>query len=245
MSKIIILSDIHANISALSSVLEDCRLKYDYEYMALLGDIVNYGMSPNEVINELKSVGCPVLVNLWGNHEKALFDGDTRHFSTGRGREALAFTRNMLTEDSKHYLSSSLSRSGTAEIVVGGKRILFVHGTLSDPFWGKMTPVEMMNPTYAKYDYVVSGHSHIPGLSEIFYKDETAHEYRNKKRTVFMNPGSVGQPRNHNPRAQYLFMDIGCEIFHFNSVAYDLDHERSLYVDGVDGFYKDRLTKGI
>ena len=71
-------------------------------------------------------------------------------------------------------------------------------------------------------------------------------EYRNKKRTIFLNPGSVGQPRNHNPRAQYLFVDTEKEIFHFNSVEYDVEYEQSLYEGAnIDNFYKIRLKNGI
>lgn len=246
MAELIILSDIHANFSALKSVIEECSLRYDYDSIAILGDIVNYGMSPNEVIKFLKEINNPIIANLYGNHEKALFDGDTSHFSTERGKEVLKLTKMRLSDDSQKYILSHLAKNGVQEMQIGNKKILFVHGTLSDPFWGKMTAEEMANPIYAKYDYVISGHSHVPNFTEKFYEDKSMPEYRNRKRTIFLNPGSVGQPRNHNPRAQYLFVDTEKEIFHFNSVEYDVEHEQSLY-DGanIDSFYKIRLTNGI
>ena len=246
MAKLIILSDIHANLSALKAVIENCSSKYKYEHIAILGDIINYGLSPNEVIDFIKNINTPVLANPFGNHEKALFDGDSTRFSTDRGRKVLDFTRKCILKEAYDYLATNLSSSGFKEVIFENKNMLFVHGSLSDPFWGKMTEEEMKNTVYAKYDYVISGHSHIPNFTEVFYEDKSMYEYRNKKRTVFINPGSVGQPRNHNPRAQYLFIDLENEIFHFNSVAYDVEYEQSLYdnVD-IDIFYKTRLKNGI
>lgn len=246
MARIIILSDIHANLSALDRVLTDIESRYVYDYIAILGDMVNYGMRPNEVIGRVRTLKKPILANLYGNHEKALFDGDTSHFSSERGARILEYTREHIDIETRAYLSENLSSEGYKEIVVETKAVLFVHGSLSDPYWGKMADDEMSDPKYAKYDYVISGHSHIPNLTEKFYADGERPEYRNKKRTVFLNPGSVGQPRNHNPRAQYLFIDTELEIFHFNSVKYDVEYEQSLYCGtAIDGFYMSRLTNGI
>lgn len=243
--KLLVLSDIHANLSALKETLRDADSNYEYDAIAILGDIVNYGMRPNDVIELIKSLKYPIVANLFGNHEKALFDGDTSHFSTDRGREVLEFTRSRLNAESNDYLLNHLSQMGMKEMNVDGKLILFVHGSLTDPFWGKMTDEEMSEQIYAKYDYVISGHSHVPNFTERFYEDKSIPEYRNKKRTVFLNPGSVGQPRNHNPRAQYLFIDFDEEILHFNSARYNIDNEWVLYPQKIDPFYKNRLKKGI
>ncbi len=244
--KLLVLSDIHANQSALKEVLEDADSKYQYDAISILGDIINYGMRPNEVIEYIKCFKNPVISNLYGNHEKAWFDGDTTRFSTDRGRTVLEYTRKNLSSDSKDYLMNNLSSSGLSEMLIGNKKILFVHGTLTDPFWGKMTEEEMSRQIYAKFDYVISGHSHIPNFSEKFYEDKSKSDYRYKKRNVLFNPGSVGQPRNNNPLAQYLFVDFETEIFHFNSVRYDVEYEQNLYEGAeIDSFYKTRLTNGI
>lgn len=244
--RLIILSDIHGNLTALESVIKDFESRdYRPDSIAILGDIINYGMRPNEVIERLKRLSgkYDISVNLFGNHEKALIDGDTSHFSTERGKKILDFTRNCLSNETLDYIKG-LSKEGLTEKMIGGKKVLFVHGNITDPFWGKLTPDSTDNMQYSQYDYVISGHSHIPLLFEKFYPVENP-EYRNKKRTVFLNPGSVGQPRNHNPKAQYLYIEIRTEIFHFNSVKYDIEAERTLYSDEVDGFYSDRLIKGI
>lgn len=242
----IILSDIHANLSALISVLEDIKARYPNEKsMALLGDCVNYGMRPNEVIETLESLtsGYDIICNIFGNHEKALLDGDTVHFSTERGRQILEYTRGIVLERHREYIKS-MAPEGCCERYIDEKRCLFIHGDINDHYWGKLNSLTINDNRYKPYEYVFSGHSHIPHLMECFYDDQNK-VYRNKKRTVFVNPGSVGQPRNHNPRAQYAYVDLRNEIFHFNSVEYDIEAERSLYNESVDSFYRDRLIKGI
>lgn len=245
--KIIVLSDIHANLSALDSVILDFESRgYRPDGILILGDTVNYGMRPNEVIRRLESLEAKygIAANLFGNHEKAIFDGDKTHFSTERGKLVLDFTRNRLTEESLRYMDT-LSKEGHKELEIAGLKILTVHGSISDPYWGRMDNEELGHDgKYAQYDFVISGHSHIPHLIERFYASDNP-EYRNRKRTVFLNPGSVGQPRNHNPRAQYIYMEISSEIFHFNSVPYDIDKERFMYTAEVDNFYSKRLIIGI
>lgn len=244
--KLIILSDIHGNLSALKAVTEDIENRcYKPDGIAILGDIINYGMRPNEVIGRLikLSEGFKIIVNLCGNHEKALIDGDTARFSTERGKRVLDFTRNILSEESGVYIDC-LCKDGYMTVDINGKKILFIHGSLSDPFWGKLNSTGTSDIRYAQYDYVISGHSHIPHLVEQFFPADNP-GYRNRKRTVFLNPGSVGQPRNHNSAAQYLYAEIAAEIFHFNSVPYDIETERKLFNNGVDRFYSDRLINGI
>lgn len=242
----IILSDIHGNLSALEAVIADFEARgYHPDGVIILGDNLNYGMRTNEVIDELRrlSVKYNIIVNLFGNHEKALIDGDKTHFSTERGKRVLDYTRNNLNDESKEYIDG-LSKEGYKELLVGDRKILFVHGNINDPYWGKMNNETVNDSRYSEYDFVVSGHSHIPHLIEHFYPAVNP-EYRNKKRTIFLNPGSVGQPRNHNPRAQYLYIEVSSETFHFNSVPYDIGKERSLFTDEVDGFYSVRLINGI
>lgn len=246
INSLIILSDIHGNLSALNAVIKDFEARnYQPDAIAILGDIINYGMRPNEVIGRLKELSTKyrIDVNLFGNHEKALIDGDTSHFSTERGKQVLDYTRSKLTQESLGYIKE-LTTEGFIEKEIGGKEILFVHGSIVDPFWGKLNPETADDLQYSRYDYVISGHSHIPHLFEYLYPTENP-EYRNKKRTIFLNPGSVGQPRNHNPKAQYLYIDIGSEIFQYNSVSYDIEFERSLFNDEVNRFYSDRLINGI
>ena len=84
---------------------------------------------------------------------------------------------------------------------------------------------------------------HQQDVEQFFSSNNT--EYRNKKRTIFINPGSVGQPRNHNPYAQYGILDLTTGNYEHRSVWYDVEEEQKLFSDSVDSFYKTRLTLGI
>lgn len=249
MNKLIVLSDVHGNLSALKAVINDFRTKYHPDSLLLLGDLIDYGMRSNEVIGEIQSLEkqYAVLCNLWGNHEGAVINPEQHlsRFSSDRGRSMLAYTRKTLSAESIAYLQKSMDWSGQKILMSGNKKILCVHGDLTNPYWGKMEGANLASDTdYAAYDYVFSGHTHIPFHLELFYEADSP-ELRNRKKTVFLNPGSVGQPRNHNPRAQYLYVNLAEETYHHNSVEYNVTEEQSFYTEETDRFYRDRLSKGI
>ena len=241
--RLVLLSDIHANVTALKAVLYDIDTIGECDAYAILGDLVNYGPRPNEVIEKVQTLQKPI-VNLWGNHEYSIFGGSLERFATDRGRSVLQYTNTILTEESRAYLDKEMNHLGFQESVIDGKSILFIHGNLDDPYWGKFGIDKMNDERYAKYDYVISGHSHVPHYVEHFFASDNA-AYRNKKRTVFINPGSVGQPRNHNPYAQYGILDLNSGNYEHRTVWYDVEEEQKLFNDSVDKFYKDRLTLGI
>lgn len=242
--RLVLLSDIHANLTALQAVLKDIERIGEVDFFALLGDFVNYGPRPNEAIEIAKQLPKPLIVNLWGNHEYSIFGGSLDRFATDRGRAVLKYTNTILTEDSREYLDKYMNHQGMEEKKIGGKRILFMHGNIDDPYWGKFGIDKMNDERFAEYDYVISGHSHVPHYVEFFFASVNV-EYRNKKRTIFINPGSVGQPRNHNPYAQYGILDVESGNYEHRCVWYDVKEEQKLFSDSVDKFYKERLTLGI
>lgn len=243
--RLIILSDIHANVSALKAVAGDIAKRgYNPDAIVSLGDVVNYGMRPNETIQLLKNMQYPLIVNLCGNHEKAVMDGDLTKFSTDRGRHMLEYTSNALSAESHEFIDNSMCHAGFETRQWQGKNILFVHGNIFDPYWGTIKHGNISAEEYGRYDIVMSGHSHVPHFFENFsVADNPA--MRNKKRTIFINPGSVGQPRNHNPKAQYVYFELSSETIHFNAVEYDVEAERRLYPEYIDTFYRERLVLGI
>ena len=245
MSKIVVLSDIHGNLTALNSVLLDIeKREIGNYYYAFLGDNINYGLRSNEVISILASIPkTKIFANIRGNHEDAIENYPKGKFSTKRGEEALKFTKDKLTKDSFLFIKHELSKS-FLEINYLGRKILFVHGNLNDPLWGSMNHSEMLSLEYKKYDFVFSGHTHKPQYNEIFYKDIKS-KNRGEKKTIFINPGSVGQPRNHNPRAHYMIVDILTEECHFHKVPYNIKEECINFNNEIDKFYINRLNKGI
>lgn len=242
--RIVLLSDIHANVTALQAVLKDVESIGVFDAFALLGDFVNYGPRPNEAIKIAEQLKKPLVVNLWGNHEYSVFGGSLDSFATDRGRAVLNFTNSILTDSSRQYLDKEMNHQGFQECELAGKAILFIHGNLDNPYWGKFSIDKVNDERYSKYDYVISGHSHVPHYVEQFFVADNP-TYRNKKRTIFINPGSVGQPRNHNPYAQYGILDLKTGNYEHRSVWYDVEAEQKLYDESVDVFYKERLKLGI
>ena len=242
--RLVLLSDIHANVTAFKAVLTDISMMGEKDVYAIIGDLVNYGPRPNEIIEMVKVIDKPLLVNLWGNHEYSIFGGSLDRFATDRGRSVLQYTNSILTEDSRAYLDQRMNHQGYEKCTIEGKHVLFIHGNLDDPYWGKFGVDKMNDERYAAYDYVISGHSHVPHYVEYFFPSDNE-AYRNKKRTIFINPGSVGQPRNHNPYAQYSILDTQTGQYEHRSVWYDVEKEQALFDDRVDVFYKNRIKLGI
>ncbi len=238
-----ILSDIHGNLFALESVVNDLS-NYPVENIILLGDLIDYGQQSNEVANFIKNeLPAPVIVNLWGNHEQAIIQKNYTGFSSERGKESARYTASILNSETVEYLENSCAKNCKAEFVINGKKILAIHGSLENPAWLGITP-ENLHGDYQNYDIVFSGHTHYSHCFTKFYNSDAA-EFRYKKSVLFINPGSVGQPRNHNPNAQYALIDTKNWSVYLRSVEYDINKAMSLFVGQVDSFYCERLRNGV
>ncbi len=244
-SKIILLSDIHGNLTAFESVLQDIeKRKIENFVFAFLGDNINYGLRSNEIISILSSVEeDKIIARIRGNHEDAVENDAYHRFSSSRGAEALRYTKQNLSAESKLFIKEKIA-DAVFEIEYLGKKLLFVHGSLKDTLWGGLNYDEMQREVYKKYDFVFSGHTHRPQFMEIFYKDANS-DKRGQKKTIFINPGSVGQPRNHNNKAQYAVVDVLSEECAFYKVSYDIQKEYERFNNEIDKFYIDRLKKGV
>ena len=110
MSRIAILSDIHGNLFALEEVFNDFK---DIDSIILLGDLIDYGMQSNEVVEFIKeNLSSKIICNIWGNHENAILTDDYNHFSSQRGVESAKFTNSQLTDASRDYLNNELIKEG-------------------------------------------------------------------------------------------------------------------------------------
>ena len=245
--KFLILSDIHGNVSAFDAVLSECRNEV-FSGIILLGDLIDYGMRSNEIINKLIELENglwkdKLLVNIWGNHEKLAVDKDLDRLSSDRGRVMAQYTAKHLTSESLEYINERMSKTGIQKIELGGHSCLAVHGSHEDYFWKAIGP-DNIRGEYTDYDIVFSGHSHYSHCFTRFF-DIDAPELRNKKAVMFINPGSVGQPRNQNPYAQYAVIHLPSKRVELRAVEYDVEYEQSLFPVEIDEFYKIRLTRGI
>lgn len=243
MSRIAILSDIHGNLHALKEVLKDLNSQ-DVESIVLLGDLIDYGMQSNESVELIrKEFSSRIICNIWGNHEKAILTEDFNHFSSQRGMESAKFTASQLNDDIKNYLNDELIHEGKLEFELDNMKVLAIHGSLLDNYWKAIFP-DNLNGEYSDFDIVLSGHSHYPHVFQKFY-DVDNPDMRNKKAVLFINPGSVGQPRNHNPNAQYAILDTETMGIELRAVEYPVVDAMDLYDGSIDEFYQTRLKNGI
>ena len=243
MSRYAVLSDIHANLFALKEVINDLNSQ-NVDSVILLGDLIDYGMQSNEVIEYIKdNLSSRIICSIWGNHEKAILTKDFGHFSSKRGSDSAKFTESQLNDDSKDYLNSKLTHDGKFEFEIDNLKVLAVHGSLNDYYWKAIFP-DNLNGDYSDFDIVMSGHSHYPHVFQKFYEADNP-DMRNKKSVLFINPGSVGQPRNHNSNAQYAILDTDSMSTDLRYVKYPKDKAMALYDGSVDDFYRLRLENGI
>lgn len=243
ISSIAIMSDIHGNLQALEAVMNDAE-KYSLDGIILLGDLIDYGQQSNEVVHYLQEhISCPIICNLWGNHEKAIFTEDYGRFSSQRGKDCAKHTASILEDSTKKYLETSCEKKCFLDFKLAGKHCLSIHGSLEDPAW-KGIVQEDLQGNYQDYDVVFSGHTHYAHCFTKFYESNDE-RYRNKKAVLFINPGSVGQPRNHNPNAQYAVLEIPAWSVSLRSVPYDISGAMGLFHGQVDDFYRDRMKWGV
>lgn len=199
--KIAVISDIHANLTALETAL-DYIDKQAIDKIVCLGDVVGYGPRPNECV-ELVHQKCSVC--LMGNHDHAVLGlTDTYHFNQ-YARDAVLWTRRTLTLQNKAYLESLPFSHHENEL-------LFVHSTPIHPeewhyILSEFEAKEYLSRITQKVCFV--GHSHIPAVfpsqDRSYYKEESRLDIENQKYIV--NVGSVGQPRDSDPRLCFVLFD--------------------------------------
>lgn len=184
MSRIGILSDIHGNFPALQAVMEELE-KHDCEKLICLGDICGYYPFVNECIDHLRQSGA---ICLKGNHDSYLLGESSCPRST-TVNECIAYQKKVITSDNLEWLET-LSPLHQAD------DLLAMHGGLNDPLDEYVTffDFEQAAKRYPHIKVFLSGHTHIPLLQR-------------EEDMAYCNPGSVGQPRDHDSRAAYAVIE--------------------------------------
>lgn len=213
-----IISDIHANLVALDAVLADMGPVDQYW---CLGDVVGYGPEPNECIQRLLDLDHAVII---GNHDAAAVGQIPVRTFNGEARRAIQWTASVLTRESLAYLETLPERLEHDDV-------LLVHGSNRDPVWEYVTTKEQASEllAFTEQPYTLCGHTHIPS---VFVRDaagtvlagrpDDSTELRLGSEHMIVNPGSVGQPRDGDPRAAYGVIDTGRLSVEFHRVAYDI-----------------------
>ncbi len=218
--RILVMSDIHANYTALEAVLRDAG-KVDETWC--LGDLVGYGPDPNAVVEEIREI--PNLVCLLGNHDVGVIGKMPLETFNGDARRSLIHHEKVLKADNLEYM-----RSLPTSIKVRGEATL-AHGSPRDPLWEYIlnSLTARLNFDHFETPWCFVGHSHIqcifilnPETDQISLdqtKPDTTIQLRPK---MILNPGSVGQPRDRDPRAAYAIYDTEARTWTPRRVEYNI-----------------------
>jgi len=249
--RVLVLSDIHANLVALESVLNAAARQYDALWC--LGDIVGYGPRPNECVELIRE---HATIAVMGNHDWAILDrpGPDVEF-VPHAQAALDWTRAQLTPNSRTFLDE-LPELPLRPLK--NETFLLTHASPREPIWEYVTTpsIALENFEAFRERICLIGHTHKPvvfrwsgpgleqkpkriagmRLPQIFaktvpttvnYIQPQLHEklkLKTSERQRFMlNPGSVGQPRDGDARASYAFLDIANMTWQFKRIAYPVE----------------------
>jgi len=244
--KVVILSDVHANLPALEAVLEDVARTAPGAPIWHCGDVVGYGASPNEVIAELQRVGA---TGVMGNHDLAALGDDIIEAFNEGARAAALWTRDVLTAESRSWLRAlpKVLEMGSATIV---------HASLRDPIMEYVVQQEIAeeNLRLLATPLLFHGHTHVPaiwslqdGIAQITHIGAEAITLRAGS---LVNAGSVGQPRDRDPRAAWLLWErdelgAGLGTVMWRRVEYNIPAaQEAIDAAGLPDFLASRLAVG-
>lgn len=221
-----IVSDIHSNLPALEVVLEQIE-KEGVDQILCAGDIVGYGPHPNEVIERLRKMEITIIQ---GNHDRAVLAHDSSNMNI-QAQDAVWWTIENLKKEGQDYLSRLDAQQS---FFWNGLRIGIFHGSPRNPdeyVAEESADDELLD--LGKCEFLVLGHTHVPFIKSL-------------DRGTIVNPGSVGQPRDGNPKASLAIYDHRLRRFEVKRLAYDIDAvAEAMRASGLPSFLSMRLYSGI
>ena len=242
----LIISDLHANLEALNGVLE--AAKGGYEAIVCCGDLVGYGADPNAVVEWVRA-NCPTVVR--GNHDRASTGMDDLEWFNPVARAAALWTLQALSSENAEYVRN-LPRG---PLMVDGFQV--VHGSPFDEDEYVIAASEASNAFgYLESRLAFFGHTHVQGgfiwnrsRVETILRPAAEHgsEYLeiDPECAYLVNPGSVGQPRDGDPRAAYVVYDSEARRVTYSRVMYDIaGAQRKIQDAGLPPILADRLGVG-
>jgi diadenosine tetraphosphatase ApaH/serine/threonine PP2A family protein phosphatase len=238
-----VISDVHANWHALEAVLEEVE-REEPDELWCLGDLVGYGPRPNPCCAAVEHRAALCLA---GNHDLGVLGVLDLSDFTPDAVAAARWTRGVLAEGSRSFLQSlqSDSRRDGVELY---------HASPRDPVWEYVLTGEAAAAAFelTEAPLLLVGHSHVP-LAISLEQDAldgglagNGTETRLAPGRRLLNPGSVGQPRDGDPRAAWLLLDLGAGRASFRRVAYDVGRTQvEIEERGLPGALAQRLAHGI
>ena len=236
-----IIADIHANLEALDVILEDTR-KEKCTHYACLGDVVGYNANPKECLDIVRTMGMPCVK---GNHDEycsaeAELEGFNPHAA-----EAINWTRKQLTDEDRQWLRDLKYIRLVASFSL-------VHATLDGPQrWGYVFDklAAAASFTYQNTSVCFFGHTHVPVafVRDSMVRGGTYSKFKVEPgRKYFVNVGSVGQPRDRNPKAAYVIYDLNEGSIELRRLDYDIPKAQQKILDaGLPPRLAERLAHGI
>ena len=238
--RIALFGDIHANLEALEAVLEDAKSQACTEWVCL-GDIVGYNANPSECLEIVRSMACPVVK---GNHDEDAGGDHSLENMNPTAAQALEWTREQLTSEQREWLHKLRMVRQVEDFTV-------VHSTLDQPqSWNYVTNKfdAMSNFSYQFTQVCFHGHTHVPRL---FVRAARVKEIHGDSLAIedgmkyFINVGSVGQPRDGDPRSAYAIYDLSNRTVTIRRVEYDRPTTQQKIRDaGLPPSLADRLNEG-
>jgi predicted phosphodiesterase len=241
--RILVVSDIHANYTALEAVLKDAG-RVDETWC--LGDLVGYGPDPNAVVEEVRDI--PNLTCLLGNHDVAVTGKMPLETFNGDARRSLVHHEKVLTVTNLDYM-----RSLSSKAALRGQATL-VHGSPRDPLWEYIlnSLSARMNFGYFQTQICLVGHSHIQCI--FGFDEKSDHVSLEQSRPdvpialrpkMILNPGSVGQPRDRDPRAAYAIYDTQANTWTPRRVEYNIaEVQQRIRESGLPEKHAARIGEG-
>jgi predicted phosphodiesterase len=216
--RILIISDLHANLTALEAVLAEAG---PVDACWCLGDLVGYGPDPNECIARVR--GLPNLKCIIGNHDAAVLKQIDVDTFNPEARLAIIWTQKALSDNNVAFL-----RQLPEKLEIG--QVTLAHGSPRHPVWEYLldTRTATLNFSYFATLYCFVGHTHLPVTYSMTNGQNVAGMAIPLPNTrlvlsprVILNPGSVGQPRDRDPRASFAIYDPDTNVWEYRRVAYD------------------------
>jgi diadenosine tetraphosphatase ApaH/serine/threonine PP2A family protein phosphatase len=221
--RIAIVADVHSNLDALETVFRHAEKQKALEQVWCLGDTVGYGPEPNACLALLRSHNA---LTVPGNHDLAAIGLLSTEDFNPDAAAAAAWTALQITPDERTYFES------LPHVIRQGEFTL-VHGSLRWPIWEYLYTVEvaLAHLGLQETPYSLVGHTHVPllvkedqgspdGCLMNYLEDGTALELRDRR--LVINPGSVGQPRDGDPRTSYAIYDDEARTVTVHRLAYDI-----------------------
>src|SRR5436305_6375059 len=222
--RILVLSDLHANATALDAALHAADKRWDR--MVCLGDVVGYGPDPNEVTTKIRELGA---TTIRGNHDKAVTDLMPIDDFNPVAKAAVDWTRSQISPDNMKWLAEL--PSGPLET----DGVVLVHGAFQDEDEYVFTPAQALDGLLDSTAPVTFfGHTHNHGgfsyqdaqLEVLQIHPRPSESFAALRvelpRRYLLNPGSIGQPRDGDPRAAFAIADLEHQVVEFWRVPYDI-----------------------